>query len=437
MKQLLLFSTILLLSICMSLHTMATGLNYKECCFDGRYVYRPIADISYLYDELLSLNDSTATLYHGDEVAVVGKLVVDNYQGQNAITGEKTQEGQLIVAFDEKLILPKGETYTLVIEKDAVANKDNPDETNDEIRLSFTIPTDLGEFNADIEDGSTLSKANLMTFYWGTETESDEQQAVLYREGVPVRQFSFQATWDWDLGQACVDFGEYIKFEKGVNFALEIPEGTVYAKYRPDITNKKAVLHFVGGYEEPLPSMNYVWCSLFDNHPTDVLGEVAFYYNQAVMLSSDPKVQLWYGDNSEMVKEVVPTLTEENGQWVLKADFEKTPLTSEKGYTIVIPDGTLISANGDVVVNSRGMVNVGDATGISQFGNDALSVRTTKGGISVMGLPSKTNVTVCSLDGKLVYNETPNVANVTVPVNNGFYIIKIGNVLSRKVHVEK
>lgn len=93
MKQLLLFSTILLLSICMSLHTMATGLNYKECCFDGRYVYRPIADISYLYDELLSLNDSTATLYHGDEVAVVGKLVVDNYQGQNAITGEKTQEG--------------------------------------------------------------------------------------------------------------------------------------------------------------------------------------------------------------------------------------------------------------------------------------------------------------------------------------------------------
>lgn len=60
-----------------------------------------------------------------------------------------------------------------------------------------------------------------MTFYWGTETESDEQQAVLYREGVPVRQFPFQATWDWDLGQACVDFGEYIKFEKGVNFALK------------------------------------------------------------------------------------------------------------------------------------------------------------------------------------------------------------------------
>lgn len=133
---------------------------------------------------------------------------------KNAITGEKTQEGQLIVAFDEKLILPKGETYTLVIEKDAVANKDNPDETNDEIRLSFTIPTNLGEFNADIEDGSTLSKANLMTFYWGTETESDEQQAVLYREGVPVRQFPFQATWDWDLGQACVDFGEYIKIRE-------------------------------------------------------------------------------------------------------------------------------------------------------------------------------------------------------------------------------
>ncbi len=71
----------------------------------------------------------------------------------------------------------------------------------------------------------------------------------------------------------------------------------------PTSQTKKAALHFVGGYEEPLPSINYVWCSLFDNHPTDVLGEAAFYYNQVVMLSSDPKVQL-YGDNSEMVKEV-------------------------------------------------------------------------------------------------------------------------------------
>lgn len=422
----------------MSLHTMATGLNYRECCFDGHYVYWPIADICYLYDELLSLNNSTAILYHGDEVAVVGKLMVDNYQGHSPITGEKTQQGQLIVAFDEKLILLKGETYKLIIEEDAVANKDNPDETNDEIQLTFTIPTDLGEFSTDIEDGSTLSSTDLMTFYWGTETKKDDgQYAILYREGVPVRQIPFYATWDWNLGQAYVDFGEKMKFEKGVNFALEIPEGTVYAMYRPDITNKKAVLHFVGGYEEPLPSINYVWCSLFDNHPTDVLGEVSFYYDQAVMLSNDPKVQLWYGDNSEMVKEVVPTLTEEYGQWVLKADFENTTLTSEKGYTIVIPDGTLITANGDVVANSRGMVNVGDATGISQIGSDALSVRATKGGISVTGLPSKTNVTVCSLDGKVVYNETPNVANVTVPTNNGFYIIKIGNVLSRKVHVEK
>ena len=180
-----------------------------------------------------------------------------------------------------------------------------------------------------------------------------------------------------------------------------------------------------------------MWCSLFDNHPTDVLGEVAFYYNQAVMLSSDPKVQLWYGDNSEMVKEVMPTLTEEDGQWVLKADFEGTPLTSDKGYTIVIPDGTLISANGDVVVNSRRTVNVGDATGISQVGNDALLLRATKGGISLTGLPTNTNITVCGLDGKVVYSETPNAANVTVHLNNGLYIVKIGNALSRKMYVEK
>ena len=421
-----------------SSYLLATELTFKQCSLDIRAAYWPLRQIDFTYQELLSLNDSTAKVYKGDEVIAEGKLAINNYHGHDSSNASTTQQGTVEVMFDEALVLPKGETFTVVIDEGTFYKEGEPDIDNDEVRYSFTIPTDLGEFHTDIVDGSTLASENQITFYWGTETESDgEQMAILYREGEAVRVIPFHATWDWDLGQAHVDFGDKMNFEKGVNFALEIPEGTIYAMYRPDITNKKAVLHFVGGYEEPLPSINYVWCSLFDNHPADVLGEVAFYYNQAVMLSCDPKVQLWYGDNSEMVKEVMPTLTEEDGQWVLKADFEGTPLTSDKGYTIVIPDGTLISANGDVVINSRRTVNVGDATGISQFGNDALSVRTTKGGISVMGLPSKTNVTVCSLDGKLVYNETPNVANVTVPVNNGFYIINIGNVLSRKVHVEK
>ena len=70
----------------------------------------------------------------------------------------------------------------------------------------------------------------------------------------------------------------------------------------------------------------------------------------------------------------------------------------------------------------------------SRFREDAVDIRK---GISLTGLPTNTNITVCGLDGKVVYSETPNAANVTVPLNNGLYIVKIGNALSRKMYIEK
>lgn len=223
-----------------SSYLLATELTFKQCSLDIRAAYWPLRQIDFTYQELLSLNDSTAKVYKGDEVIAEGKLVINNYHGHDSSNASTTQQGTVEVMFDEALVLPKGETFTVVIDEGTFYKEGEPDIDNDEVRYSFTIPTDLGEFHTDIVDGSTLASENQITFYWGTETESDgEQMAILYREGEAVRVIPFHATWDWDLGQAHVDFGDKMNFEKGVNFALEIPEGTIYAMYRPDITNKR------------------------------------------------------------------------------------------------------------------------------------------------------------------------------------------------------
>lgn len=417
---------------------LASGLEYKTCSFNGGSVYRPIEEIVYLYDELLTLNDSTAALYHGEEIAAMGKLSVNNYQSYDDETGKKWQEGQLVVTFGEALILPKGETYTLVIGKNAIADKDNPAKTNDEIRLTFAIPTDLGEFISDTADGSTLSSATNLVFYWGIETcGNDEKQATLYREGVPVRQFPLYVTSDWDLGQAYVEFGQKLNFENGINFALEIPEGTVYSEKRPDITNKNAVLHFVGGYEEPLPTINYVWCSLSDDWPNDFFGVILFYYDQAVMLSANPVVQLWQGDGTNLVKEVVPTLAEENGKWILKADFEDTPILYGQSYTLVIPDGTLVSASGDVVANSRQTISIDGTNGITNGEIGQVRVIPAEGGIAVSGICKGIDVAVYKLDGTPIYKSCPTADELFVPTGRGVFAVKIGDDHTTKIAVKE
>ena len=136
------------------------------------------------------------------------------------------------------------------------------------------------------------------------------------------------------------------------------------ALHRSDISNEEAIVNFIGGYTEPVEPLTYTWCSLFDHHPSDKLNEVIFYYDQPVMLSENPVVQLCEAHEGTMVKEVVPTMRNENGQWLLVADFDGFPLAMETGYSVVIPEGILITKDGDVVVNTRNVTSVGNTTEI-------------------------------------------------------------------------
>lgn len=254
----------------------------------------------------------------------------------------------------------------------------------------------------------------------------DGAKAILLREGVPVREYYCDVSWDWNLGYAGIDFGENINFENGVRYSIQLPAGSTSALYRTDIVNEEAIVNFIGGYTEPVKPIQYTWCSLFDNHTTDVLGEVKFYYDRPIALSANPIIKLNIENENLTVKEVVPTISEENGDWVLAADFENIPLISEKGYTIIIPEGTIVSKEGDVVVNQRNVMEIGSSSGIVEIENREVSINSANGVISIGQIFKGCNIKLFSLDGTMIYNTKTSEGNVSISVPTfGVYLLSI------------
>lgn len=106
-----------------SSYLLATELTFKQCSLDIRAAYWPLRQIDFTYQELLSLNDSTAKVYKGDEVIAEGKLAINNYHGHDSSNASTTQQGTVEVMFDEALVLPKGETFTVVIDEGTFTKK--------------------------------------------------------------------------------------------------------------------------------------------------------------------------------------------------------------------------------------------------------------------------------------------------------------------------
>ena len=69
-----------------SSYLLATELTFKQCSLDIRAAYWPLRQIDFTYQELLSLNDSTAKVYKGDEVIAEGKLAINNYHNKRNLS---------------------------------------------------------------------------------------------------------------------------------------------------------------------------------------------------------------------------------------------------------------------------------------------------------------------------------------------------------------
>lgn len=338
-----------------------------ESCTDGdRSFTRPLDEIGFYFDGGIKLLDGAkaVVICGGETVATASRMEVSNY------TSSKRTQGTLAIFFDGQ-ILPKGKEYTLKVAAASIASETDGTK-NAEFTQSFSVPENLGPAHFDVEDGVTIAKTSrygggLYPCYWGIETEAaGEPYFILYREGVAVREFPAYVTWDWDLGQAYPRIEEEMCFEKGVHYSLVLPAGSAHAMYRDDIVNEEVVLNFIGGYEETVQPLNYVWCSLFTDH-SDVLNIVTFTYDRPVRVAEGAKLQLWEIENNTLVKEADAYLDIQANCWNVCADFGGFQMQPETGYTFVIPEGAVIAEDGNPVVNPRHAIALNGSSGIENI----------------------------------------------------------------------
>ncbi len=360
---------LLLLSCIASSHASESSVLTPESCSVGdRPFTAPLSWIEFTFDDCINLLEGVSAT-----VECEGQIVATatNFEVSNFNKPPYTQ-GTLLLTFEEQN-LPKGKSYTLCVAPGSISLENEADIQNPKIEQRFDVPENLGPAHIDFEDGSVISTVSnsiyqsFPTFYWGIETEPvGNPFFILYREGIAVRELPACIAWDWDLGQAYADVKETMNFEQGVNYTLTLPAGSAHARLRDDIVNEEVSFNFTGGYTEPIQELNYSWCSLFNDH-SNVLNEVTFVDQTAIHLSENAVIQLKYADESELIMEAPAYINTEINCFALSANFGGYEMTSEKGYTLVIPKGTVIAESGDPVVNHRNSIPVADYSGINHI----------------------------------------------------------------------
>lgn len=309
---------------------------------DRPFVY-PLEEIGVKFDRAIMLMDVVSY-----PVTVKCEGVVVAEATSLEIINSKS-EGILNVHF-EKQNLPKGATYELCVPEAIVGwtEKDGDNQlVNAASSVEFSVPSSLGA-TSGTEDGERISDSNhYIVFYWDYETKAiGEPKFSLYREDEKIAELPAQVSWDWYLGQAYPVFDEYMTFDKGVNYKLVLPAGSVSSLYRDDIVNDEVVVNFVGSYTDPMLPFTYTWCSLYTDH-SGVLGEVSFRYDRPIQVADGAKIQLWEIDpEHKIIMEVTPWLNTDVNCWLLMCDFGGYQRDDEWGFSIVIPEGAIISADG-------------------------------------------------------------------------------------------
>lgn len=401
MKRNLKTSMLPLLLWAVSSTLSAEGLVPSGCSIGDKPVYAPISTIGIFFDEGVRVLTVGEVCIRKDGVTVArGTLETSDYTDGESV--RKT----VSISFGDALILPKGGNYTLVVPEGCICAEENESRTNRELLVDFAVPAYISAATPSVSQDAVVSEESRIGFYFDTEIAAVDGAALtLLREGIPVGTYPCQASWDWDLGYAGVDFGERMKFEDGVRYSLMLPEGSVCSLHRPDILNREETLSFTGGCRESAATLDYVWCSLFDSHPDGTLGEVTFHYTQPVVLAENAVIQLCETATDNTVKEVVPKLEETSGKWLLTADFGKFPLLPAVGYSIVIPEGTLMAQEGGkVLTNRRSMIPVADSSGISLQETSGCSITCSDGVLRVEGVVPGTPVSIYTPEGRLLHS---------------------------------
>ncbi len=405
----------------------AQGTLVPEQCtvgIGGRPVCYPIEDIGFSFEGPITAEEGAKGYItcNGDTVAEK-EITVRNHSSQ----------GWAIMLFDEPLILPKGQDYRVSIPAGMLALESDPTVTNDELASDFNIPASLPEAINRIEDGDTIEELSWFTFYYRVETKAlaTNPQATLYRkindEWVDVRTFPVNVTYDWDLGQAWVDFGGTMHFEKGGEYKLVMKAGTISALYRDDIVNEEASITFTGGYTEPLPTINYIKTNITTYKDFDRIYELKFYYDVPVKLTPGMMIKLLRIEDEGMITGAEPTLEQDDGLWVVTADFGGFDMTPYDGFIVSMPEGLVVSAEGDVVANGQSSTQIGGTTGIGNTADKAAAVSCDGRRVTITGAAAGERITLLTADGRAVCGKTAGGADVSIELpGRGLFIVRVG-----------
>lgn len=251
-------------------------------------------------------------------------------------------EGIINLRF-EKTLLPKGKDYTLVLEASSVRAANDHSLVNGTVRIDFTVPANLGKGRWDIKETGRVEKASTIWIYWGYETEAKGNPVMtLSREGEKVADFPVHVGWDWNLGQAYVDFGKEMKFEDGVRYSLELAAGSVCSLYRDDIVNETETLDFIGSCVDTpeFPRMYLVGFNI--DRENDVLESVVFRFDDLnVTFGEAPHAYLVNSETGEVVKEGDMRADIQSNCFSFIIEFNQK-LESETGYTFSFSEGSFV-----------------------------------------------------------------------------------------------
>lgn len=238
------FMSMILSAMC-CVNAGAEGLDYKSCAISGvgyvsdmPFLY-PLAFVSVGYDDVVLTTESAKAMVRCGEKVVADAVGfdVDEYTSS---AGKKTS--RLVVKFDQT-DLPKGESYSIVINANSVALASNSEVTNEEMVLTFHVPENMDDYIYNIKAEGSGGKYSGLSFYVSADVDQiSNAQWSLTRNGVTVATYDGEVKWnDWNLSIGTVTFDPVVSFDADADYALVVPEGFFCSKYRSDITNGELI----------------------------------------------------------------------------------------------------------------------------------------------------------------------------------------------------
>lgn len=195
---------------------------------------------------------------------------------------------------------------------------------------------------------------------------------------------------------------------------------------RDDIVNAESRYDFVGAYDKTFAPIEYASCSVDGQKGLTALGEVSVDYATPVQLAPDARLQLLDGIG-DVVAESAAKLFENGGVWRLTADFGGIGLAADGGYSLCLPEATVVGTGSDITVNQRTLVPInGSETSVETVHTARPQIALHSGQMTVGGLERGSRVSVYAPDGTLAGKACAETGEARLALPSlPLYIIKV------------